>query len=269
MARYIEDAKISQPLDAVSEIMQAYIYRNQFTRTDWKGEPVYVSRAQGSERYFKWSYTSGIIHIEAWLKGTFGEEAGLNGIGGAKKDYKTSIEELLKRLHQPIKDEYSQPAYNQQPAQTYSKQPQQPTQTYSKQPQQPAQTYSKQPSQQPTYTSNWMNNQAGKPFTQPAAHTEYRQTAYTDASANAATNAAADAQKGFMMGILAVIFAFIFPIFGVVFGISGLKKCSNSMNFDSTGKAKMGKICCIAAIVIAGILFLINFLLPFFLMFWM
>ncbi len=247
MARYIEDAKISQPLDAVSEIMQAYIYRNQFTRTDWKGEPVYVSRAQGSERYFKWSYTSGIIHIEAWLKGAFGEEAGLNGIGGAKKDYKTSIEELLKRLHQPIKDEYSQPAYNQQPAQTYSK----------------------QPSQQPTYTSNWMNNQAGKPFTQPAAHTEYRQTAYTDASANAATNAAADAQKGFMMGILAVIFAFIFPIFGVVFGISGLKKCSNSMNFDSTGKAKMGKICCIAAIVIAGILFLINFLLPFFLMFWM
>ncbi len=247
MARYIEDAKISQPLDAVSEIMQAYIYRNQFTRTDWKGEPVYVSRAQGSERYFKWSYTSGIIHIEAWLKGAFGEEAGLNGIGGAKKDYKTSIEELLKRLHQPIKDEYSQPAYNQPPAQTYSK----------------------QPSQQPTYTSNWMNNQAGKPFTQPAAHTEYRQTAYTDASANAATNAAADAQKGFMMGILAVIFAFIFPIFGVVFGISGLKKCSNSMNFDSTGKAKMGKICCIAAIVIAGILFLINFLLPFFLMFWM
>lgn len=247
MARYIEDAKISQPLDAVSEIMQAYIYRNQFTRTDWKGEPVYVSRAQGSERYFKWSYTSGIIHIEAWLKGAFGEEAGLNGIGGAKNDYKTSIEELLKRLHQPIKDEYSQPAYNQQPAQTYSK----------------------QPSQQPTYTSNWMNNQAGKPFTQPAAHTEYRQTAYTDASANAAANAAAEAQKGFMMGILAVIFAFIFPIFGVVFGISGLKKCSNSMNFDSTGKAKMGKICCIAAIVIAGILFLINFLLPFFLMFWM
>lgn len=247
MARYIEDAKISQPLDAVSEIMQAYIYRNQFTRTDWKGEPVYVSRAQGSERYFKWSYTSGIIHIEAWLKGAFGEEAGLNGIGGAKKDYKTSIEELLKRLHQPIKDEYSQPAYNQQPAQTYSK----------------------QPSQQPTYTSNWMNNEAGKPFTQPAAHTEYRQTAYTDASANAAANAAAEAQKGFMMGILAVIFAFIFPIFGVVFGISGLKKCSNSMNFDSTGKAKMGKICCIAAIVIAGILFLINFLLPFFLMFWM
>lgn len=247
MARYIEDAKISQPLDAVSEIMQAYIYRNQFTRTDWKGEPVYVSRAQGSERYFKWSYTSGIIHIEAWLKGAFGEEAGLNGIGGAKKDYKTSIEELLKRLHQPIKDEYSQPAYNQQPAQTYSK----------------------QPSQQPTYTSNWMNNEAGKPFTQPAAHTEYRQTAYTDASANAAANAAAEAQKGFMMGVLAVIFAFIFPIFGVVFGISGLKKCSNSMNFDSTGKAKMGKICCIAAIVIAGILFLINFLLPFFLMFWM
>ncbi|MBQ9134932.1 MAG: hypothetical protein IJX66_02415, partial [Lachnospiraceae bacterium] len=108
MARYIQDVPLNQPLDVVSEIMENYIYRNRYFRTDWQGEPVYLSAdsAEGGERYFKWNYTNGIIHIEAWMKGAFGKEADLSG-GGKKQAYKESLERLIMSLKNPPKDEYS------------------------------------------------------------------------------------------------------------------------------------------------------------------
>lgn len=109
MARYIQDAGINQPLDVVSDAMEQYLYRNRYIRTDWKGELVYLStdsEAKGS-RYLIWSYTSGILHIEAWLKGAFDSEVGLTGAGSKKRAYKESIDSLIQKLRQPVKDEYT------------------------------------------------------------------------------------------------------------------------------------------------------------------
>lgn len=107
MARYIREETLNQPLDVVSEIMENYIYRNRYFRTDWQGEPVYLSaEGQEEERYFKWYYTNGVIHIEAWMKGKFGKEADLNG-GGKKQAYRENIEQLIRTLKNPPQDEYS------------------------------------------------------------------------------------------------------------------------------------------------------------------
>ncbi|MCH5270651.1 MAG: hypothetical protein J1E83_07850 [Lachnospiraceae bacterium] len=99
MPRYIEDAGLNQPIDVVSMLMEDYIYHHRFMRTDWNGEPVYCCRdAHGKERYLVWSYASGILHLEAWVKGAFGNEANLSG--GSGKEYRKSLEELLKKLRE-------------------------------------------------------------------------------------------------------------------------------------------------------------------------
>lgn len=125
MARYMQDAGINQPLDVVSDAMEEYLRRNRYTRTEWKDELVYMSangEAKGN-RYLIWSYMSGILHIEAWLKGSFGNEVGLTGIGSKKRAYKESIDNLIEVLRQPVKDEYtrSETVYHQaQPMQSYT-----------------------------------------------------------------------------------------------------------------------------------------------------
>ena len=103
MARYIEDAGINQPIDVVSMVMEDYVYHHRYTRTDWNGEPVYCCRDSfGKDRYLVWSYASGILHLEAWLKGAFGKEANLSGIGSGRsgKEYQKSLEQLLKKLRE-------------------------------------------------------------------------------------------------------------------------------------------------------------------------
>lgn len=111
MARYIQDAGINQPLDVVSDTMEEYIHRNRYIRTDWNGEVVYLSTdsAAKGNRYLIWHYTSGILHIEAWLKGSFNREVGLIGAGNKKRTYKESIDNLIETLRHPIKDETVKP----------------------------------------------------------------------------------------------------------------------------------------------------------------
>ena len=55
-------------------------------------------------KYLKWSYVNGVLHIEAWLRGTFGGEWGLEGFVGIamKKPYKASLEQLFELLQQEI-----------------------------------------------------------------------------------------------------------------------------------------------------------------------
>ena len=101
MARYIIEEKMKQPLDVVSLNMEDYIYHNRFKRTDWNGEPVYVSLdEEGKERYFNWSYACGVLRVEAWFKGPFGEESDLDGIGNTKdkKEYRDSVDALVLRI---------------------------------------------------------------------------------------------------------------------------------------------------------------------------
>lgn len=106
MARYVKDLVLNKPDDFVHFIMNDYLQKNQFSMSDWKGEPAYRAGDAMVEgfKYLKWSYRGGTFHLEAWLRGTAGGEWDLDGMVGAlmKKPYKKSLEELFVTLQQEI-----------------------------------------------------------------------------------------------------------------------------------------------------------------------
>ncbi len=100
MSRYIKELALNQPIDVVSMMMEDYIYHNRFSRADWEGEMVfYFKDGHGGNRYMKWSYAGGVLHLEAWLGGKSGRETGLEGMGGAsKREFRQSLEDLMHRM---------------------------------------------------------------------------------------------------------------------------------------------------------------------------
>lgn len=290
MARYIQDVPLNQPLDVVSEIMENYIYRNRYFRTDWQGEPVYLSTdsAEGGERYLKWNYTNGVLHIEAWMKGTFGKETDLSG-GGKKQAYKENLERLIMSLKNPPKDEYSRDfqsygqssSYTQQPGYTQSQsgygqqtgytQPQsgyaqqtgytQPQSGYAQQTgyTQPQNTYAATgqgnttQSAQPVYTQTWMGgNRTSAPVVLPGKPGTMPGGLPISVASTALT-----------YGIIAIIVAFIFPLFGLIMGISTLSKSKSAIEVASTNpKGHTAKKLSIAAIVIAIVMMILSFMAP-------
>lgn len=250
MARYMQDIPLNQPMDVVSDIMENFIYRNRYFRTDWNGEPVYLSTdsAEGGHRYFKWSYVNGVVHIEAWMKGTFGGEDDLNG-GGKKKAYRDSLEQLIMKLQNPPGDEYSasfsngeQPAYVQSQS-TYAS----PQTQNSYNVQQPAYT-PPQNTQQPTYTRQWMTGvHRGKAYI-PTGNPNM--TIPGNPNAPISANNPNEVSSAYNFAIVALVLAFVFPFIGLILGIVGRKKCNAAMPSDTTGKAKKGKTMCTIAMVV-------------------
>lgn len=106
MARYIQNVVLNKPADFVSFIMNDYLQKNGFTMSDWKGEPAYRAGDAMMEGYkfLKWSYTDGVLHLEAWMKGSFGGEWGLDGFVGClqKKPFKNNLTQLITVLQQSI-----------------------------------------------------------------------------------------------------------------------------------------------------------------------
>lgn len=106
MARYSKDLVLNKPEEFVTFIMNDYLQKNQFTMSDWKGEPAYRAGDAMMEgyKYLNWSYSDGTLHLEAWLKGTAGGEWNLDGFVGIvqKKPYKESLEQLFAALQQDI-----------------------------------------------------------------------------------------------------------------------------------------------------------------------
>lgn len=98
MGRFIKEIQLNQPIDVVSMVMDDFVYHNHFFRTDWNGEMVFgVKDKHGKDWYLKWSYTAGVFHLEAWIKGVFGGEAGLGGSSG--RVYRRELHQLLSRIH--------------------------------------------------------------------------------------------------------------------------------------------------------------------------
>ncbi|MBD5479937.1 MAG: DUF4190 domain-containing protein [Lachnospiraceae bacterium] len=269
MARYIQDAGINQPLDVVSEAMEQYLYRNRYIRTEWKDELVYMSAdgdAKGN-RYLIWSYMSGILHIEAWLKGSFGNEVGLTGSGSKKRAYKESIDKLIETLRHPIKDEYtrSEDIYqSQKPVQSYMPPTQSSVPPYAQQKEQPyTPPHATQPkeaagqdsSQQSrnssttTYTESWMGGKQGTQRTtwNPSGSTQPNTSAPWEPDYREEKNQ--KAAKGLTFGIVALITSFIISIVGLIVGIMGLSYCREGMDSDMADKARIGKVLCNVAIV--------------------
>ncbi len=106
MARYSKDLVLNKPEEFVTFMMNDYLQKNQFSMSDWKGEPAYRAGDAAMEGYkfLSWSYSNGTLHLEAWMKGTFGGEWNLDGFVGClqKKPYKESLEQLLAALQQDI-----------------------------------------------------------------------------------------------------------------------------------------------------------------------
>lgn len=106
MARYVQDVVLNKPDDFVYFIMNDYLQKHGFTMSDWKGEPAYRAGDPMLEgyKYLKWSYTNGVFHLEAWLRGTFGGEWDLEGFVACaqKAPYKKNLTELITVLQQTL-----------------------------------------------------------------------------------------------------------------------------------------------------------------------
>ena len=74
MARFTKDLTLNKPENFVEFVMNDYLQKNQFSMSDWKGEPAYRAGDAMMEgfKFLKWSYENGVLHVEAWLKGSFG-----------------------------------------------------------------------------------------------------------------------------------------------------------------------------------------------------
>lgn len=281
MARYIEDAGINQPIDVVSMVMEDYIYHHRYTRTDWNGEPVYCCRdSHGKERYLVWSYASGILHLEAWLKGAFGKEANLSGIGGGRsaKEYQKSLEDLLKKLREhsgntsnvgyigedPFIHKQAEAA---KPAQPAYQQPR-PTQPAYQQPS-PAQPAYQQPKPaQPAYngqgnsygTPGNPNRIPGSPTGMPGNPNGIPGNPYgIPGNPNGAPYGMpqnSSVTVAMVLGIIGIFFAMCVPFFGLILGIIG--KNQSRMTDTSAGRGKTANILCTIAIVLS----IIGFFVP-------
>lgn len=106
MARFTQDIVLNKPDDFVYFIMNDYLQKNEFTMSNWKGEPAYQAGNAMVDglRFLKWSYANGVLHLEAWLKGSMGGEWNLDGFVGClmKKPYKESLMQLITVLQQTI-----------------------------------------------------------------------------------------------------------------------------------------------------------------------
>lgn len=106
MARYVKDIVLNKPADFVVFMMNDYLQKNAFQMSDWKSKPVYRTGDAIVEgyKYLEWSYNNGILHVEAWLKGSFGGEWDLKGFLACmqKKPYRESLEQLFVMMQQDI-----------------------------------------------------------------------------------------------------------------------------------------------------------------------
>lgn len=109
MSRYTYDLKLDKPADFVEFMMNDYLDKNGFSVSEWKKQQVYRAGDAMLEgyKYMTWNYRNGVLHVEAWLMGTFGREMGLKGFVGClqKKPFKKSLENLYTLLQQDVSKE--------------------------------------------------------------------------------------------------------------------------------------------------------------------
>lgn len=276
MARYIQDAGIDQPYDVVSMTMEDYIYHNHFTRTDWQGEPVYGSKAaDGKERFLKWSYSCGILHIEAWLKNAFGNETDLDGAGKSKAEYKRSLEKLVQDLrnhsgemfesgyigYDPMQHEESETsdAWTQTGSGTGDAwtQPGSGTSDAWAQTNQETNSGWKQPDQ---------GADSGRAQTDTAQPAWSEQHPTYQAPIDFGTTGAGAIGKflnptGPGLGIAALLCSFLIPAFGIAFGVIGMRRYKTTGDPDKDKTIKNGRTMCIVALVISILRLVLPFLM--------
>ena len=238
MARYIEDVGIDQPFDVVSMTMEDYIYHNHFIRTDWQGEPVYGSRtADGKERFLKWSYSCGILHIEAWLKNAFGNETDLDGAGKSKAEYKRSLEKLVQDLRNHSGEMFESGYIGHDPLQHGE----------SEQKADSGWTQTEQKAD-----SGWTQAERETDAAQPAwseQHPTYQRPISIGTGSGTVGKFLNPTGPG--LGVAALLLSLFIPTIGIVIGIMGIQRYKMTGDPDKDKALKTGKMLCIAALVIS------------------
>lgn len=113
MSRYIRDMELRFPKDDVEPVIQDFLNKGGFYQGEWKGEACYVSdygpggpyNSYGQSMtlqvyFFKYSYQSGILHFEAWVRDGKTKEVGLTGayIFTMKQPYTALVSAMESRL---------------------------------------------------------------------------------------------------------------------------------------------------------------------------
>lgn len=229
--RYIH---LDKSKEYVESIIRDYLTKNSFSLVDWKGEPVYRAGeplALGYH-YLKWSYSNGILQLEAWIGGLSNKEYHIdNGFGAAptiqSAPYKISLQHLISQLEQPLPSEalvYANPYI---PPDTQSD-----TQTNISP---DAQVNMQQDMQA------GMQNNAPTPVNTPIQTTNNDNTAVVS----------------LVFGVLSIVSSGVFFI-SVALALIGLALASGKKAPDQASIARAGKILCIIGLCVSPILFLLE-----------
>ncbi len=228
MARYVQDVVLNKPDDFVFFIMNDYLQKNGFTMSDWKGEPAYRAGDPMMEgyKYLKWTYSNGVFHLEAWLRGTLGGEWDLDGFVGCamKAPYKKNLTQLIEILQQPL----PQSGPGTSAAQTDGS-PQNPT----------AQTDNMGQNAQPAGTT--------QPGGTPAFNAIPVQTVDNHGAAT----------RALVFGILSIVCCWSY-LFCIIFAVLAFSQARMGQGSSKAGQAKAGKICAIVALCLTVVLFVLN-----------
>lgn len=112
MARYIQDVVLYKPTDFVVFMMNDFLFKNSFSLSTWKKEPVYRAGDALIEgyQYLKWYYDGCTLHVEAWVSGggiigaarrSFELETGLE-YGTRKEPFLLELEQLFDLMRQEL-----------------------------------------------------------------------------------------------------------------------------------------------------------------------
>lgn len=204
MAKYVKHLVLNKPGSFVQFMMNDYLTKNGFVSADWKGQPVFRGGDGIMEgyKYMNWSYSNGILQVEAWIRGTTGKEVGLDGFVGClqKKPFKNSLEQLFTLLQQDLPEGQMQNAENQ--------------------------------------------GQEATPQPIPVVTVDNTKAATTS----------------LVCGIICCVLAFILPLFSVIVGAIGFMQARLGMGSSKAGMAKAGKVLLIIGVVLAVIIWVLNFI---------
>ncbi len=229
MGRYIKEIRLNQPIDVVSMVMDDFVYHNRFRRSDWNGEMVFFLKdSHGRERYMKWSYAGGLYHVEAWLKGAFGKEMDLDGVGGgaSRQEYRRCMDELIGTLKRQTAAPMAGGHVGSDPIHHESGQGSN------------HETWKRDTQWQP---------QTGRSASAPAGNSGRGSQRTAQRSGGAGTD------SGMMFAILAMIVGCMIPIMGIVLAVCALKKS------ESDGQRQQVRTFAIIALVLSAAAMLIGF----------
>ena len=103
--RFVTDFVVNQPAGYVETVSQNFLTSQGFSLVQYKGEYVWRKGTgiMTAPQFIKFGYLNGAVHIEAWLRGTFGGEMGLTGFFGAipKSMLKGVVDNLIRWVSQP------------------------------------------------------------------------------------------------------------------------------------------------------------------------